>query len=210
MLGAILMHSCNIGAKNDNNVTKKDSSCQKVEFPQAISIYKFGTFSNITAKHLQKNLMEYHPKVLLKSESLKLPQRYYLKERNRYLGTGLFAQLDSIRKDKVNTEAIIGLTNYVIYKPNDISPTFGIMGVSPINKYICVVSSIIPRDGKTQSDDVLCKLALHELGHAFGLPHCKDEKCFMVDAEHKMKFHNTPGFCDACKKKLNAKGWTIK
>ena len=78
-------------------------------------------------------------------------------------------------------DAVIGLTNKVIFQANEISPTYGIMGISPVGTYKCVVSSKLPKSGKEQSDENFVKLALHELGHAFGLNHCPDQHCFMVD-----------------------------
>ena len=163
-------------------------------------------FSVSKAQRLEKQLKSYFPEVVLKEQTLILPAKHYNKERNRYLGTGLFEDLSKHR----HGDAVIGLTDYVIFKPNDLSQTYGIMGVSPVGTYKCVVSSKIPSSGKEQSDDNFVKLALHELGHAFGLNHCPDQHCYMVDAEHKMKFPQTTGFCKSCKTKLNAKGWTIK
>jgi len=52
----------------------------------------------------------------------------------------------------------------------------------------------------------LVKEALHELGHAFGLPHCDDRKCVMVfsnsiaDVDFK-----EAGFCERCRKALYRK-----
>ena len=178
----------------------------KQTVPKAISIYRYGGFSLSTAKRLEKQLKSYFPVVVLKEPTLALPEKYYNKERNRYLGTGLFEELSKHR----HGDAVIGLTDYVIFKPNDLSQTYGIMGVSPVGTYKCVVSSKIPSSGKEQSADNFIKLALHELGHAFGLSHCPDQHCYMVDAEHKMKFPQTTEFCKSCKTKLNAKGWTIK
>ena len=143
---------------------------------------------------------------MLKDEALLLPESQYNKDRNRYCGAGLFGDLGKHR----NGDAVIGLTDYVIYHPNKISPTFGVMGISPVGTYKCVVSSKIPRNGKEHSEENFYKLALHELGHAFGLPHCPNQHCYMVDAEHKMKFPQTTGFCESCKSKLNDMGWTIR
>lgn len=178
----------------------------KQAVPKTISIYRYGDFSVSKAQRLEKQLKSYFPEVVLKEQTLILPAKHYNKERNRYLGTGLFEDLSKHR----HGDAVIGLTDYVIFKPNDLSQTYGIMGVSPVGTYKCVVSSKIPSSGKEQSDDNFVKLALHELGHAFGLSHCPDQHCYMVDAEHKMKFPQTTEFCKSCKTKLNAKGWTIK
>ena len=60
------------------------------------------------------------------------------------------------------------------------------------------------------SPDEMQELMLHELGHAFGLSHCKDERCIMVDAEHGNKFAHTQSFCASCRNYLNKKGWTLR
>lgn len=205
---ALLLFGC--GSKEQSktapSVKEVKASSGSVYIPKTISIYRYGDFSANKAQRLEKQLKSYFPKVVLKEQILTLPTEHYNKERNRYRGTGLFEELSKHR----NWDAVIGLTDYVIFKPNEISQTYGIMGVSPVGTYKCVVSSKIPSSGKEQSDENLVKLALHELGHAFGLNHCPDQHCFMVDAEHKMKFPQTTGFCESCKTKLNAKGWTIK
>ena len=212
---ATLMASCFLLACNSKESYKQSATpakkevkkvTKKLAVPTSISIYCFGDFSISTAKKLENGLREYFPNVALKDQVLTLPAKHYNKERNRYRGTGLFEELGKHR----NNDAVIGLTNYVIFMANELSPTYGIMGVSPVGTYKCVVSSKIPSSGKEQSEDNFVKLSLHELGHAFGLSHCPDQHCYMVDAEHKMKFPQTTGFCESCKSKLNAKGWTIK
>ena len=193
--------------KQTDNPVKKEAKkvVNKVGFPESISIYRYGDFPIDKAQRLEKQLKAYYPKVVLKEQVLTLPSKHYNKERNRYLASGLFEELGKRR----NGDAVIGLTNFVVFKPNEISQTYGIMGLSPVGTYKCVVSSKIPSSGKEQSDDNFVKLALHELGHAFGLKHCPNQYCYMVDAEHKMKFPQTTGFCESCKSKLNAKGWCI-
>lgn len=176
---------------------------QRSSVPTVISVYRFGTFSESKARRLANGLKEYFPNVELRDEVLPLPQQHYYKPLNRYLGAGLF---DSLKKAR-GKKAALGLTDYVIYKPNDKSPTYGIMGVSPVGSYICVLSDMIPKSLTRQTDENLVKLALHELGHAFGLNHCPDQHCFMVDAEHTMKLPQSHYFCPKCKAYLNKKGW---
>ena len=97
----------------------------------------------------------------------------------------------------------------IIYIKNEISPTFGVFGISYVGGSVSVISSLRPRTLKPLSDNDMQELMLHELGHAFGLPHCKDERCMMVDAEHGCKFAQTQSFCSSCKNYLNSKGWKL-
>ncbi len=66
----------------------------------------------------------------------------------------------------------------------------GIMGFGYLPGNACVISNY--RLGKypqtqIQLNEKLLKVALHELGHNFGLPHCPDEQCIMIEAKEKDK-----------------------
>ena len=151
-------------------------------------------------------LEKVYPSVSLADEVIELPMDCYYRPRDRYRGTGL---LDDLRKLRHGGYAL-GLTNKIIYQKNEISPTFGIFGISYMGDSVSVISSLRPRTLQPLSDDDLQELMLHELGHAFGLPHCKDEQCMMVDAEHGYKFAQTQSFCSSCRTYLNSKGWTLR
>lgn len=189
------------GASEDKTakVVAAKPTGKKKESPRKVTIYRYGNFPMGSAHALCKELKKTFPEVVISDEVLTLPSEYYLKERNRYKGGGLLQDL----KKHQHGDAVIGLTDQIIYQANNISPTYGIMGLSPIGTHTCVVSSKIPKNGRTQTTDNLVKLALHELGHAYGLPHCADEHCYMVDAEHKMKFPQTTDFCSKCRAKLD-------
>lgn len=174
--------------------------------PKQISIYCMGGYPADSVQYLEVFLRKYFPNVRVMPNNINLPSQYFNKERNRYLASGL---LDELAKHR-NNDAVIGVTDYIIFKPNNKSNTFGIMGMSYTNTFKSIVSTKIPLNGKEQSKDNICKLALHELGHGFGLKHCPNETCYMVDAEGTMKIVNAIGFCESCKHVLNSKGWIIK
>ena len=174
--------------------------------PKQISIYCMGGYPADSVQYLEVCLRKYFPNVRVMPNNINLPSQYFNKERNRYLASGL---LDELAKHR-NNDAVIGVTDYIIFKPNKKSDTFGIMGMSYTNTFKSIVSTKIPLNGKEQSKDNICKLALHELGHGFGLKHCPNETCYMVDAEGTMKIVNAIGFCESCKHVLNSKGWIIK
>ena len=192
----------------DNAQSKKTESKETVKQTakvRNISLFLYDDFSARKAQMLADALKEAYPSVSIQKESLVLPKEYYNKERNRYSGTGLLKDLTRLRKGNV----VLGLTDEVIFKANELSPTYGIFGVSPVGAYVAVISSTRP-SGKQHSNDHLVKLMMHELGHSFGLNHCNNQHCFMVDAEHGNKFSQTPSFCNECKAFLNNKGWDIK
>lgn len=192
----------------DNAQSKKTESKETVKQTakvRNISLFLYDDFPARKAQMLADALKEAYPSVSIQKESLALPKEYYNKERNRYNGTGLLKDLSKLRKGNV----VLGLTDEVIFKANELSPTYGIFGVSPVGAYVAVISSTRP-SGKQHSNDHLVKLMMHELGHSFGLNHCSNQHCFMVDAEHGNKFSQTPSFCNECKAFLNNKGWDIK
>lgn len=176
------------------------------KIPKQISIYCMGGYPADSVQYLEVCLRKYFPNVRVMPNNINLPSQYFNKERNRYLASGL---LDELAKHR-NNDAVIGVTDYIIFKPNKKSDTFGIMGMSYTNTFKSIVSTKTPLNGKEQSKDNICKLALHELGHGFGLKHCPNETCYMIDAEGTMKIENAIGFCESCKHVLNSKGWIIK
>lgn len=165
----------------------------------------YEAFPSDKALMLEQELRKYFPDVELKLEKRSLPQGAYVAARSRYQGTGLLDDLRPLRGEGV----VLGLTDKIICTRNELSPDYGIMGISYLNSGLSVVSSKIPKTGQTQTSDNLVKLALHELGHAFGLRHCPDQKCIMVDAEHKMKLPQTTDFCSNCRKHLQNKGMKL-
>ena len=80
------------------------------------------------------------------------------------------------------------------------------MGISRTDKGLSVVTT---SRFKTKATTQLYfnRLMLHELGHAFGLNHCSDKNCIMVDAKGKNQFGHTPSFCSRCKEFLGKKNW---
>ena len=206
LLTCAMLMACQ-GSKGNapsKGVDPKETIKQEATAP-IISLFLYDDFSAQKAQMLAEALKKVYPSVSIQKETLVLPKEHYNKERNRYSGTGLLKDLTRLRKGNV----VLGLTDEVIFKANELSPTYGIFGVSPVGAYVAVISSSRP-SGKQHSNDHLVKLMMHELGHSFGLNHCNNQHCFMVDTEHGNKFSQTPSFCHKCKAFLNNKGWYIK
>ena len=206
LFACTMLMACHGGKGNtpSKKTVPKGTVKQTTKF-RDISLYLYDDFPAQKARMLAYALKKVYPSVSIQKASLVLPKEYYNKERNRYSGTGLLKDLSKLRKGNV----VLGLTDEVIFKANELSPTYGIFGVSPVGAFVAVISSTRP-SGKQHSDDHLVKLMMHELGHSFGLNHCSNQHCFMVDAEHGNKFSQTPSFCKKCKTFLNNKGWNIK
>ncbi|MDE6578327.1 MAG: hypothetical protein K2J82_07530 [Muribaculaceae bacterium] len=186
--------------------TSQEGSGSKATESKKLCVYLYEDFPVGKAKKLCKELKKYFPDVELMKTRLPLPEEAFIKERNRYRGTGL---LDDLRKLQ-DGNVVLGLTNKIICTSNELSPTFGIMGISYLKSGLCVASTVIPKSGTQQKDENFIKLTLHELGHSYGLPHCPDQKCYMVDAQHRMKLPQTTGFCEQCSAFLKSAGISTK
>ena len=206
MVVFVLFFSCNdktpMGKKADKEVMANKNKL-KPQLP-CVVMYSYGAVSNSRTDYLAKELRKYYPSVRLTSQHLPLPKKYCHRERNRYNAPGLLTDLERLKKGTV----VLGVTDEVIYHANEKSPTFGIFGISTVGSHVALISLRKP-SGRRHTDNHVVKLMLHELGHAFGLDHCKDQHCFMVDAEHGNKFSQTPSFCKHCKRILIKSGWKL-
>ncbi len=210
---AILMGLClfSVLACGNMNSDKEQKEAESVKTsvgkgrkPLIIQIYCYGNAVKSKATWMKQELEKSYSSVELVDRPLTLPNVCFNKERNRYDGSGLLRDLSRLKKET----AVLGVTDKVIFKANELSPTYGIFGLSPVGAHVAIISTTMP-SGKKLADDHLVKLMLHELGHAFGLKHCSNEHCFMVDAEHGNKFARTPSFCNSCRHYLNTKGWRL-
>jgi archaemetzincin len=54
------------------------------------------------------------------------------------------------------------------------------------------------------------KVAIHELGHTQGLPHCPNHSCYMRDVEGGNPTDEEDDFCFLCREYLVRHGWRLK
>jgi len=103
---------------------------------------------------------------------------------------------------------LLGVTTHDLYMP---ILTF-VFGEAQLNSTCAVVSAHRLRQeyyGLPASPDLvrerLLKEAIHELGHTFGLTHCRDYDCVMA-ASHAVERIDLKGshFCAACRSRVSA------
>ncbi len=108
---------------------------------------------------------------------------------------------------------VVFLTDAEISVTKGDLPDWGIGGLGLIGGRACVVSSFLIRrssgqDGKKLRER-LGRLAVHEVGHTLGLPHCGVFACVMNDAKGKLirSLDNSTGvLCGRCRKVV-AEAW---
>lgn len=158
-------------------------------------------------KHLLQVLKQniaayYHSNVLLLS-NIDLPKEAYYAPRNRYKATKLIWFLK--RQKPAEANYIIGVTTKDISTNKGNIPDWGIMGLGFCPGKSCVISTFrIKTSNQTLQEERLVKIALHEIGHNFGLGHCNTKQCFMHAAEGSIKQVDAENvdMCANCKQKI--------
>ncbi|MGN7784617.1 hypothetical protein ACTJIJ_08825 [Niabella sp. 22666] len=157
-------------------------------------------FSGISQKQLDvvaKRLRSHFHTVNV-SEIIDLPKLAFYAPRQRYRADSLLNFLLTKHPDK--NIMVLGITHKDISIGKNDIPDWGIMGLSYRPGRSSVVSTF--RLSKTRTDDQLYKVAVHELGHAAGLPHCPVKTCYMRNAEGRNPLNEETGFCEKCRKYL--------
>ena len=132
-----------------------------------------------------------------------LPQAAFYKPRNRYRASVLLKSIDSYK----GFDKIIGITSKDISTTKDNIYDWGITGLAKSPGRSCIISTYrIKTPNKVLFNDRFIKVALHELGHTMGLPHCTfSSTCFMEAAEGTIKSvdRETRYLCSNCKKLIS-------
>jgi archaemetzincin len=140
-----------------------------------------------------------------------LPKAAYYPPRRRYRAERLLAYLNQ-RMPK-NGWRILGLTAADISTTKDNYPDWGVMGLGELPGTATVISSF--RCRKKARDEAhaverLAKVAVHEIGHTLGLPHCPTRGCLMEDAMGKVTTTDRElDFCPRCRAQAKQAGFTI-
>ena len=128
----------------------------------------------------------------------------YNKRRNQYCSDLVLRELETL--DLGKTKKILGLVDLDLYTPG----LNFVFGQASMGGRACLIA--LPRlrqefyglkGPRSLFYERVLKEAVHELGHSFGLNHCRNRRCVMyfsnclADTDYKGK-----EFCEACKKKL--------
>ncbi len=187
------MHSCS---------EKKKGVKEKAEKPAVtILIQPFKDINQDTVVKIAEEIKNVYPNVKVLN-AIDFPANTYYKERNRYRADSIIKFLNNKTKEGF---VVIGLTSKDISATRGKIKDFGIMGLGYRPGKACVASNF--RLSKENRDEQFYKIAIHELGHTQGLPHCPEKMCFMRDAEGKNPTNEETDFCKKCKTFLINKNW---
>ncbi|MEZ5047756.1 MAG: matrixin family metalloprotease [Chitinophagaceae bacterium] len=179
-----------------NEYKKTNSTTQKV-----IIITPFIDFNKIKAEQTVKYIRQFNSNVYL-GKVVNFPKASYVKSRNRYRADSLIRYLKKLHAGDTIT---VGLTDFDISVSKNNIPDWGVMGLGFRPGKSCVISSF--RLKKSKQNEQFQKVVLHEIGHTFGLDHCKTKSCLMRDAEGGNPLDEEIDFCKACTQYLAKNGF---
>lgn len=189
----LLMFSC---SENTKKNTSKDENI-------TILIQPFSDISSEQVNAVASNIKKIYPKIKV-LEPIDLPKSTFYQPRNRYRADSLIYYLNKRTSENFVT---IGLTSKDISTTKGKVDDFGVMGLGFCPGKACVASNF--RLNTKNSKEQLLKVAIHELGHTQGLPHCIEKTCFMRDAKGKNPTDEEKDFCKKCKTFLQSKNWSF-
>ncbi|MDF2189248.1 hypothetical protein [Paraflavitalea sp. CAU 1676] len=170
---------------------------------RVVVIQPLGEFPVHELNKVQEQIKRLHSQVVVRP-SIEIPATAYYEPRHRYRADSLIRYL----KQYGNADTVvIGLISRDISTTKGGIKDWGVMGLGYNPGYSCVVSTF--RLSRTNKEDQFYKVAIHELGHTQGLPHCVEKSCFMRDAEGGNPLDEEHDFCKSCKSFLMDKGWHL-
>jgi archaemetzincin len=142
-----------------------------------------------------------------------LPKSAYYPPRKRYRAEKLLPPLETALP--ADGHRILGVTSVDISTTKGTHVEWGILGLANVSGSACVLSSFRCRRGARDSKHAterFGKVAVHELGHTFGLAHCTvTPDCLMQDARGSVgTIDEERDLCAACRAKLERRGYSTK
>ena len=167
-------------------------------------IQPFDGFPETETQIIADELRKVYSKVIINKNS-PFPLNSINSSGKRYRADSLIKYLS---KQATKNTLIIGLTNKDISTQKGENKDWGVFGLGYCPGKSCIASNFRLK-GKNRSEK-LYKVAIHELGHTQGLPHCPIKTCLMRDAKGKDVLNEEKEFCNKCKKGLINANWAFK
>ena len=165
-----------------------------------IAICPIGSIDKVILVHIAERILTRCGLVCEISQSMENPQYAYNEARGQYDSKLILSHLSEYRSD--DALRVMGVAHVDLYVPI-LKYVFGLAHVDGRCSLISL-HRLYPEFYDKQADtDILLarveKTAIHELGHTFGLTHCRDKRCVMFSST---KIENTDSkeadFCPSC------------
>ena len=179
------------------------SYSEKSIHKMSILLVPVGETDKKVIERLQVDLGKIFNKHVETGQGMPHPDYAYNKKRNQYLSTAILKTLME-QKEYMAYEKVLGIVDQDLYVP-ELNFVFGEAG-----RKAAVISLTRLRQEfyrLPQEQSLFYKRALteavHELGHTYGLGHCRNPYCVMFFSNSLMDTDRKgPEFCPECKRKL--------
>lgn len=151
-----------------------------------VLIVELGPFPDDLKAHIEQALRDELQVEVKHLESMPLPKSAYYKPRHRWRADTILDVLNEMHGDEPETTRVLALTASDISVTKEPFADWGIFGLANSPGQAAVVSMFrLKRKVKDRAHLKfrLASTAVHEVGHTFGLPHCDEARCAMLDAE---------------------------
>lgn len=208
LLTALILSSCKKTVSETVKEEAKESDFVYPE-PRPIVIQPIGGFPEKEVKQLQKDLQEIIPNVSIAPE-ISIYTGAFVGKVQKYRADSLLTYINKKtyrRKDAV----VLGVTiKDIVVSKNNYS-AYGVLGLARTPGDVCIVSSRRLPWRKDYRQDMLFKIAIHELAHTEGLEHCEmGVECCMKSSQARRYETPDKDFCITCKTYLINRGWRFK
>ncbi len=194
------------------NIITNTNYAANTDMKKIFCLIPIGHIDNEILQHTQLELEKKFNVVVEIGKQLEEPTYAYHKYKKQYNSTKILKKIHNLKL--TGYDRILGLVDVDLYVPER---TF-VFGGADVKKKVSVISLTRLRQEfyNLQEDSALFKYrtiieAVHELGHTYGLYHCKDDKCVMFlsntisDTDQK-----GADLCSKCEKILEGKKGVLK
>lgn len=200
LFAAFFLYSCHNRDKDGSLIKTLKAPAAVPNKKYTIQILPFTGTDSLLVRQLQKGLQSYLTGNVTIGAFRSLPDYAFYKSRRRYIADSLLVFLSLLNPDK--TGKIIGITNKDISTRKGDIENWGILGLGSCPGNACVISTFRAGRQKVARAVFIQRvivLALHELGHTYGLQHCPVASCIMKDAGGKMNLDDGNSYCNKCR-----------
>ena len=153
---------------------------------------------------VKEALREFYAFEVVDLPRIKMPKSAWYAPRKRWRAEKILDVLEELcPKD---AHRILGLTGQDISTSKGEYEDWGVMGLASIDGPAGVMSMLRCRKSARNRKHArirFAKVAVHEIGHTLGLPHCPTRGCLMEDAKGRASTCDREyDFCDDCRKAL--------
>jgi archaemetzincin len=178
---------------------------------QTIILQPFKGIDSGYINYLKNNIDSFYNVKINVVAATALPLKTFNAKRSRYTADSLLLFLKPL--SPAQRVYVLGVTAKDISTYSNGIPDWGIMGLGyqPGNAAVVSTYRLSKKiGGRQQLYTRLLKVSVHELGHNFGLPHCANQTCIMVDAAGKNKLDEEVYLCEKCQFFLYKNGFIKK